>query len=80
MGGRYGDESAPGGVALCVAVTARAVDGAANEAVAKALAQALGIRARDVRIVVGERSRSKVVEVDGIVEGFEERITDLLAQ
>ena len=57
VGGRYGDR-------LVVAVTARAVDGAATEAALLALARALGCRRRDVRLVTGATSRDKVVEVD----------------
>jgi uncharacterized protein len=49
---------------LIVAVSARAVEGQANEAVRRALAEAFGVRARDVVIVSGERSRDKIVEVD----------------
>jgi hypothetical protein len=49
---------------LIVAVSAPAVDGRANEAVRRALAEAFGVRARDVVIVRGERSRDKLVEVD----------------
>jgi uncharacterized protein (TIGR00251 family) len=57
VGGRRGD-------ALTVAVTAPAVDGRANEAVRQALADAFGVRRRQVVIVSGERARDKVVEID----------------
>jgi uncharacterized protein YggU (UPF0235/DUF167 family) len=56
VGGRHGD-------ALAVAVTARAVDGKATEATLRAVAEALGVRRRDVRLVTGATSRTKVVEV-----------------
>jgi hypothetical protein len=49
---------------LIVAVSARAIEGQANVAVRRALAEAFGVRARDVVIVSGERSRDKIVEVD----------------
>jgi len=50
--------------ALVVAVAAPAVDGKANEAVRRAVAEAFGVRARDVTVVSGERSRDKVLEVE----------------
>ncbi|MGN6242698.1 MAG: DUF167 domain-containing protein [Motilibacteraceae bacterium] len=50
--------------ALVVRVSARAVDGAATEAALAALADALGLRRRQVRLVSGATSRDKVVEVD----------------
>ena len=53
------------GVALLVAVRARAVDGAANAAVVAVLGAALGVRRGDVEIVSGHRGRDKVVEVAG---------------
>ena len=54
---------------LVVAVGAPPEDGRANEAVAALLGRTLGVRARDVTIVSGERSREKVVEVQGIEGG-----------
>ncbi|HYN66152.1 MAG TPA: DUF167 family protein [Ornithinibacter sp.] len=42
---------------------ARAVDGAATAAVRAAVAQAFGVRARDVTLVAGERSRTKVLDL-----------------
>ena len=58
VGGRWGDEEVLG-----VSVAARAVDGAATAAVRAAVAEAFGVRARDVTLVAGERSRTKVLEV-----------------
>jgi hypothetical protein len=55
--------------ALVVAVTARAVDGRATEAALAALADALGLRRRAVRLVTGATSRSKVVEIDAAPGG-----------
>jgi hypothetical protein len=49
--------------ALVVAVSARAVDGAATEAALAALADAVGLRRRHVILVTGATSRTKVVEV-----------------
>lgn len=65
-GGRYGDDQ------LVVAVQAPAVDGRANKAVAKVLADALGIRQREVVIISGETARTKVVELpDGCHQALE---------
>jgi uncharacterized protein YggU (UPF0235/DUF167 family) len=50
--------------ALVVRVSARAVDGAATEAALVAVARALGVRRRQVTLVAGATSRTKVVEVD----------------
>ena len=52
------------GGALLVAVQAPAVGGRATEAALAALADALGLRRRDVRLVVGATRRDKVVEID----------------
>jgi uncharacterized protein (TIGR00251 family) len=58
VGGRWAAD------ALIVAVPAPAVDGKANEAVRRALAEAFGIRRQQVRIVRGDRGRDKVIELD----------------
>lgn len=68
VGGRWdgpGDRRSNQSTALVVAVSAPAVDGKANAAVCAAIAAAIGVRPRDVRIISGLRSRNKVVEVDG---------------
>ena len=57
VGGAYGDR-------LVVAVSARAVDGAATEAALAAVAIAFGVRRRSVRLLIGHASRDKVVEID----------------
>ena len=51
--------------ALVVRVTARAVEGQANEAALAALARAFGVRRRSVTLVTGAASRTKIVDVDG---------------
>jgi uncharacterized protein YggU (UPF0235/DUF167 family) len=70
VGGSYG-------AALVVKVAARAVEGKATEAALAALAAALGMRRRDVRLVSGATSRDKVVEVDGDVAQLTRRIDEL---
>jgi uncharacterized protein len=59
VGGRHGAE------ALVVAVSARAVEGQANRAVIDAVASAFGVRRSAVSVVVGQRSRDKVLFVAG---------------
>lgn len=49
---------------LTVRVGARAVDGAANEAVVRAIAEHLGVRASAVSITRGHAARTKLVDVD----------------
>jgi len=66
VGGRYGaGPAAP----LVVSVTAAAVDGAATEAALSALADALGLRRRDLRLVRGRTAREKVVELLAVPPG-----------
>jgi uncharacterized protein (TIGR00251 family) len=48
---------------LAVRVTAPPVDHAANEAVVELLARVLGIPKRSIRVVSGQTSRSKTVEI-----------------
>lgn len=61
VGGRW---AGPSGDALVVTVAAPAVEGKANAAVCAAVAAAFGVRPRAVRLVHGERSRDKVIELD----------------
>jgi uncharacterized protein len=60
VGGRYGDGI---DATLVVAVSARAVDGAATEAVLHAVAEALGVRSWQVTLVHGRTSRDKTLEI-----------------
>ena len=53
------------GAALKVRLQAPPVDGAANEALVRLLAEALNVPERSVRVVAGATSRSKMVEIDG---------------
>ena len=69
VGGRYDD-------ALVVRVAARAVDGKATEAALRAVADALGVRRADLRLVSGATSRTKVVEVDADVSARVQQLLD----
>ncbi len=53
------------GAALKMRVTAAPVDGMANEAMVELLSKALGTPRRNVCIVSGRASRTKVVEISG---------------
>ena len=67
VGGRYGTDT------LVVAVGAPAVDGRATLAALASLAEALGCSRRDVTLVAGATSRTKVVDVpDGSAARLEE--------
>ncbi len=57
--GRHGD-------AIKVRLAAPPVDGAANEALVRFVADALGVPRAAVRLVAGGSSRRKVVEIDGV--------------
>lgn len=63
VGGRY---VGPHGPALIVAVTAPPVDGRANEAARRALADALGVRSAAVSLEAGATGRNKTFRVDGV--------------
>jgi uncharacterized protein (TIGR00251 family) len=74
-----GSWAAPRGLALVVAVRARAVEGAANTAVVAALAAAFGVRRGDVEILAGARGRDKVVAVRGDRAGLTVRLAELMS-
>lgn len=54
------------GEAIKVKVQAPAMDGKANEALLVFLAEKLGVPRRDVTLVAGEKSRDKIVTVEGV--------------
>ena len=51
---------------LLVRVTAPPVDRAANDALLDVLAEALDVPRRRLRIVLGETSRNKTIEIGGL--------------
>jgi uncharacterized protein YggU (UPF0235/DUF167 family) len=74
VGGRHEGSHGP---ALIVAVTARAVDGAATEAALVAVAGALGIRRSSIDLLTGRTSRDKVFVVDPAPDGLPGRLAEL---
>ncbi|MGE5618652.1 MAG: DUF167 domain-containing protein [Sphingomonadaceae bacterium] len=56
--------SAQEGDLLRVRLRARAIEGKANKRLVEFLAEALGLRPRQVTLIRGERSREKLVEVE----------------
>jgi len=64
------------GTALKVRVTAPPVEGMANEALIELISSALRISRRNVCIVSGSASRTKVVEVKGISLEAVQRIAE----
>lgn len=54
---------------LCVKITAPPVEGAANAAIVKFIADALGIRRSQVELISGDKSREKIIRVSGLSEG-----------
>ena len=75
VGGSIGETSR-----LIVAVQAPAVDGKANQAVIKALAEAFDLRARDFTIVYGELGRDKRLLVDGDEKTLQAKLEELMGQ
>jgi uncharacterized protein (TIGR00251 family) len=66
------------GGALLLRVAAPPVDGAANEELVRLLAGWLGVARRDVSIVGGAASRSKLVDVRGVsVEAVRSLVTEV---
>lgn len=69
MGGRYDVDT------LVVAVSARAVDGRATEAALRAVAEAFGLAMRELTLVSGATSRTKIVDISG---DHHDRLQELL--
>ena len=72
MAGRHGD-------GWRLRVSAPPEDGRANQAVERLMARALGVHARDVRIVRGHTTRDKIIEIDGLDAARIERALDAAA-
>ena len=72
VGGTVGDPPR-----LVVAVQAPAIDGKANQAVIKELANAFNIRTRDFTIVFGELGRDKWILVNGEIPTLQSRYEEL---
>lgn len=73
IGGTHGD-------ALRVQVTAPPVEGAANEACRRVLAEALGVRRSDVALDAGSRGRRKRVRVTGEPEALARCLHELAGE
>ena len=75
VGGSAGDPPR-----LVVAVQAPAVDGKANAAVIKELANAFNVRVRDFTIVYGELGRDKRLLVNGDTQLLQARYEELIGE
>ena len=82
VGGQYGEKSPGQAAVLVVRVAQQAVDGAATEAVLKAVAKAFGLRRADVDLAsahLGRTSRTKVLELRGEEQCLSARFAELVA-
>ncbi|AWN38166.1 DUF167 domain-containing protein [Methylobacterium radiodurans] len=70
--------NAEGRPSLAVRLAAPPVDGAANAALVRFLAEALGLRRSDVRILSGATGRQKVLQLSGDAQALAERLDALL--
>ena len=57
------------GDSLCVKITAPPVEGAANTAIVKFIADSLNIRKSQIDLVSGDKSREKVLKINGLSDG-----------
>jgi uncharacterized protein len=57
------------GDALKVRLTSPPVDGAANDELIELFSRTFAVARRSVRILAGEHSRSKIVEIEGVTDG-----------
>jgi hypothetical protein len=63
---------------LRVRVTAPPVEGAANTAVTRLLAEALGVPPASISVVSGLHGRSKIVEITGLGQAEMQRRLDMM--
>lgn len=63
--------------ALKVALTAPPVEGAANAALVDLLAEAFGLKRRQISVVGGRQSRHKTIEISGVDDAFAAKIHSL---
>jgi len=63
---KHDDVGGTRGGSLLIRLTAAPVDGSANRALVDLLATTLGVSARSIQIVSGERSRDKRVAIVGV--------------
>lgn len=54
------------GEALYVRLTAPPVDGAANKAIVEFIAEQLNVKRHQIRLISGDKSRDKTLEVEGL--------------
>ncbi len=75
--GFHGRRPAVAGEQLCLGVAAPAEEGRANAAACAALAELLGVAARDVAVIGGQASRDKILLVKGDLAALRNRLEAL---
>ncbi len=80
VGGRATPTRATDPPVLEVRVRARPIEGAATSAAERVLADALGVRPRQVRVIRGATSRDKLVEITDPPPDLQARWSALLEQ
>lgn len=65
---------------LLVRVNAPALEGRANRAVVKVIADWIGAPPSSINVIRGERSRDKVIEIDGVAQELVDEAIDRLRE